>query len=186
MLHPLKIAANHEDLFVARYERLLRWALQLTESDRELAEDLVHDAFIQFTFTQPDLNNIQNLDNYLYGILRNLHLSQVRWVTRSRFQQLSIAEYDSAEMGLRATDVRDQIQVQDDLRRVCRYACARKETARAASVMILRFFHGYYPSEISQILRSSRQAVSIGLRLARAEAKASLADLTAVFHKSLG
>jgi RNA polymerase sigma factor (sigma-70 family) len=176
MLKPHPIISGHEELFIERYDRLLTWSLQFTNYDRGLAEDLVHDAFIQFTFTHPDLNAINNLDNYLYGMLRNLHLSQVRWVTRSRFQQLSIAEYDSAEIGLRAADIRDQIQAQDELRRICHYACARKETARAASVLILRFFHGYYPSEIAQILRSSRQAVSIRLRLARAEAKASIED----------
>ncbi|MDQ3820364.1 MAG: sigma-70 family RNA polymerase sigma factor, partial [Acidobacteriota bacterium] len=167
MLKPREITPGHEELFIERYDRLLSWALQLTNYDRCMAEDLVHDAFIQFTFTHPDLNVINNLDNYLYGMLRNLHLSQMRWVTRSRFQQLSIVEYDSAELGLRSVDVHNQIQVQDELRRICHYACARKETARAASVMILRFFHGYYPSEIAQILRSSRQAVSIRLRLAR-------------------
>lgn len=176
MLRPNQITSTHEELFVERYDRLLTWSLQLTNYDRVMAEDLVHDAFIQFTFTHPDLKAINNLDNYLYGMLRNLHLSQIRWATRSRFQQLSIAEYDSAEMGLRTADVRDQIQVQDELRRICYYACARKETGRAASVLILRFFHGYYPSEIAQILRSSRQAVSIRLRLARAEAKASIND----------
>ena len=163
--------ASHDDLFIERYARLLKWSLRFTDNNRELAEDLVHDAFIQFTFTHPDLQGIHDLDNYLYGMLRNLHLSQVRRATRSRLQPLSIVEYESVETGLRAIDPRDQIQVQEELRRACHYACARKETAKIASVLILRFFHGYYPSEIVQIMRSSHQAVRESLRIARTEAK---------------
>src|SRR5437016_10988348 len=163
--------ASHDDLFIERYERLLSWSIKLTDNNRELAEDLVQDAFVQFTFTRPDLGSIQNLDAYLYGMLRNLHLSQVRRATRSRLQPLSIVEYESVEAGLKSIDPRDQIQVQEELRRACHYACVRKESAKIASVLILRFFHGYYPSEIVQIMRSSRQAVRDSLRIARAETK---------------
>ena len=66
-----------EEVFLARYGKLCAWALQLTEHDRERAEDLVHDAYIQFTFAQPDLDAISNLNGYLYSLLRNLHLSQL-------------------------------------------------------------------------------------------------------------
>lgn len=170
------IPPTHEEVFLQRYKHLLAWALQLTNSDPSQAEDLLHDAFIQFTITQPDLNAIHNLDGYLYGTLRNLHLSQVRKATRSRLQQLSIVEYESAETGLRSVDPRDLIQIQDELRRVCRYVCVRKETARAASVLLLRFFHGYYPGEIAQILLTTPQAVKVRLRIARCEAKACLED----------
>src|SRR5262249_55647294 len=75
---------------------------------------------------------------------------------------------------LRSIDPRSQIQVQDELRRICHYACVRKESSKSASVLILRFFHGYYPSEIVQILRSSRQAVRKRLQIARTEAKLGL------------
>lgn len=160
-----------EDVFIERYEKLLAWALHLAHQDREQAEDLVHDAFIQFTLTQLDLKDIHNLDGYLYRILRNVHVSQLRRSGQRHLQQLSIVEYDSALIGLHSTEQRDQIQVQDELRRVCQYACARKESAMAASVLILRFFHGYYPSEISAVLQSSSNAVSVRLRMARREAK---------------
>src|SRR5882672_853073 len=81
MIQPSRIARDfdaHEEAFLARYARLRSWALHLTENDQERAEDLVHDAYIQFTFARPDLNSIGNLNGYLYTMLRNLHLSQVR------------------------------------------------------------------------------------------------------------
>lgn len=174
MLQPSNIAADfdqHEEIFLARYTRLRAWALQFTENDRERAEDLVHDIYIQLTFTRPDLKAINNLDGYLYAMLRNLHLSQIRRSTRLQHRSLSIVDYDSAELGLRASDLREQIRLQDELREVCQYACARKETSKAGSVLILRFLHGYYPREIALVMRSTRSAVEERLRLARAEAR---------------
>ncbi|HEX8844612.1 MAG TPA: RNA polymerase sigma factor [Pyrinomonadaceae bacterium] len=174
MLQPAKIAPDrerHEELFLARYARLRSWALQLTENDRERAEDLVHDAYIQFTFTRPDLEAISNLDGYLYKMLRNLHLSQVRRFLRQQPRTLSIVDYDSAETGLRAADPRERIRLQDELREVCRYATTRKETSKAGSVLILRFLHGYYPREIALLMGATRSAVEERLRVARSEAR---------------
>jgi len=171
-----RTATNHEAFFIERYQRLLGLALQLMEGDRERAEDLVHDAFIQFSFSRPDLNSIENLEGYLYGMLRKLHLSQMRRDSRSRIQPHFLVEYDSAETGLHLIDPRDRLQAQEELRRVCHYACTRKETSKAGSVLILRFFHGYYPSEITKVIRATRHAVDLRLRTARAEAKATLAN----------
>ena len=56
---------THVDLFVEYYELLKHWALQFTEHNRELAEDLLHDTFIQFTLSTPDLDAIQNLEGIL-------------------------------------------------------------------------------------------------------------------------
>jgi RNA polymerase sigma factor (sigma-70 family) len=174
MLAPWKATYSHEDLFIQRYEWLLNWALQLTGRNREQAEDLVHDAFIQFTLTRPDLDSIQNLEGYLYGMLRNMHLSEVRRAARTHNRHISIIDYDSAEIALRSADPWDQIQARDELRAVCNYACARKEKSKAGSVLLLRFFHGYYASEISLVLRSPRRAVDDWLLIARREAKLHL------------
>jgi len=71
-------ALNHEELFLERYQRLLKWAFQLTKPDRGLAEDLVQDAFIQFTGASGNLININNIDKYLFGVIRNTYLSHRR------------------------------------------------------------------------------------------------------------
>jgi RNA polymerase sigma factor (sigma-70 family) len=169
--------ARHEDVFLARYRLMRAWALRLSGGDAARAEDLVHDAFVQFTFARPDLSRVGNLDGYLYRMLRNLHISQTRRARRRHEDAPAVVEYDSAEFALRAaTDPRDLVRVQDDLRQVCHYACLRKETSKAGSVLILRFMHGYYPGEIARVLRSSREAVEERLRAARVEARQFLAD----------
>src|SRR6266487_4392744 len=171
MLKPLKLVPNPEDQFIERYERLHGWALALTAGDQERAEDLVHDAFIQFTLRRVELGAIENLDGYLHRMLRNMFLSEVR--RASNLQQLphSIADYESAELGLRSSDAQARLQIADELRRICRYSSERKETSKAGSVLILRFFHGYYLNEIAQVMRSSPQAVDERLKIARKEAK---------------
>jgi DNA-directed RNA polymerase specialized sigma24 family protein len=60
---------SHEDVFIARYERLLTWALQLANGIESQAEDLVHDAFVHFCLQKPNLATIENLDAYLYRVL---------------------------------------------------------------------------------------------------------------------
>jgi DNA-directed RNA polymerase specialized sigma24 family protein len=57
--------ANHEDLFLVRYERALAFARQLREVDAQRAEDIVHDAFVQFIVCCPPFDRIGNLDWYL-------------------------------------------------------------------------------------------------------------------------
>ena len=169
-------APSHEDLFIQRYDWLMGWALRLTHNDRGLAEDLVHDTFVQFSLYRPELAAIRDLEAYLYTTLRNLHLAQVRWSATTQGRTLSIAEYDSAEIGLRETDAENKQRTHDALRQICHYAIARKESSKAGSVLILRFFHGYYPSEIAQVLRSPCRTVDNWLWIARREAKLFLTD----------
>ena len=171
MLRTWPTTTSHEELFIERYSRLLQWSLKLANGDRQLAEDIVHDAFLQFTLGRPDLDEIQNLDGYLYTTLRNRFLSHVRRNAKSPIDRLSAIDYDSAEISLRASDPRTLMQVHEELLLICRYACERKETSKAGSVLILRFIHAYYPAEIARIMKGTRQAVDIWIRLARSEAK---------------
>ncbi|MGH8692839.1 MAG: RNA polymerase sigma factor, partial [Burkholderiales bacterium] len=161
-------------MFVARYEGLLAVALQLTDRDRARAEDLLHETFIEFTLSRPDLAAIENPDGYLRQVLRNIHLSEFRKSTRQALRTISIAEYDSVSLGLRQLDPTARAQAQDDLRAICQYACLRRASSKAGSVFILRFFHGYFPGEIARLCCSSAPAISELVRAGRQEAVAWL------------
>jgi RNA polymerase sigma factor (sigma-70 family) len=176
VLHLAPTAASREEVFMARYERLRGWASHLSDGDQIRADDLVQEAFIQFTLSGADLAAIRNLDAYLFGLLRIIHLSQLRRSKQRAHILRTILDYDAAVLGLRAADPRGQFITREQLQRVCQYACARKESSKAGSVLLLRFFLGYYPSEIAQICGCTRPAVEERLRLARAEAKAYLDD----------
>ena len=169
-----------EQLFVRHYDWLLGWALTLTEGDEWQAQELVHEAFIEFTRAGDAPDEIRDPQAYLYTLLRNLSVSQARRVVRQRGRVVSIIDYDSAEIGLRAPDARDSILRRDQLCRVCHYAAWRKESAKAGSALLLRFFHGYYPGEIALLARCTRAAVEKRLRAARDEVRLYLENPAAL------
>lgn len=164
----------HEEVFVRRYQSLRGWALRLAGNVTD-ADDLLHDAFLQFVVRRRELTEVDNVDGYLYGLLRRLCLSKRRASLRAREDPLPALEYDTAELSLRAADPRDLLRLQDELRQVCAYACRRKESSKSGSVLLLRFFLGFFPGEIARILNCPLRGANDWLRIARREARAHLA-----------
>ena len=56
--------------FLLRYDQLLKLAQKLTDSDPGLAQDVVHDAFVQFLLSSTDYGAIDNIDHYLHKVVR--------------------------------------------------------------------------------------------------------------------
>jgi RNA polymerase sigma factor (sigma-70 family) len=176
MLDPKKLAPweeqKREELFTERYQRLLGWALQLTNKDKASAEDLVQDAFIQFVLGRTSLEAIENIDGYLRRMLRYMHLSRMsRNAQKVLERTIPITDYDSFHQSWGAIEPARRIQAKEELLQICAYACSRKDTSRAGAVLILRFFHDYYPTEIAQVLCGSRHCVDQWQRIARSELK---------------
>jgi RNA polymerase sigma factor (sigma-70 family) len=168
---------RREQLFTERYESLLAWALRLTNQNHEAAEDLVQDAFVQFMLGRTGLEQIENIDGYLRRMLRYMHASRIsRQAQRLHDTALSVADYDSLTLGWTAIEPPRRMQAFEELQQICSYACARKESSRAGSVLILRFFHDYFPTEIAGVLGSSRHCVDQWQRLARREVKLFMND----------
>jgi RNA polymerase sigma factor (sigma-70 family) len=163
---------RREQLFTERYESLLAWALRLTNQNHEAAQDLVQDAFVQFMLGRTGLEQIENIDGYLRRMLRYMHASRMsRQAQRLHDTALSVADYDSLTLGWTAIEPPRRMQVFEELQQICSYACARKESSRAGSVLILRYFHDYFPTEIASVLGTSRHCVDQWQRLARREVK---------------
>ncbi len=176
MLDQRRVAAQpdekREQLFTERYESLLAWALGLTNQQRDVAEDLVQDCFVQWVLARTRLEEIENIEGYLRRMLRNMHVSRMsRSAQHLRESALSVSDYDSFRLGWTAIEPPRRMQASEELHQICAYACSRKESSRAGSVLILRFFHNYFPTEIVRILNSSRNCVDQWQRLARREAK---------------
>jgi RNA polymerase sigma factor (sigma-70 family) len=181
MLDQRRVAAQpdekREQLFTERYEGLLAWAMRLTDQQRDAAEDLVQDAFVQFVLGRTRLEEIENIDGYLRRMLRYMHISRLsRSAQHLHEEALSVADYDSCRLGWTAIEPSRRMQAFEELHQICTYACARKESSRAGSVLILRFFHDYFPTEIAGVLNSSRHCVDQWQGLARREAKVFMED----------
>src|SRR5215212_7068312 len=159
-----------EQLFTERYANLRAWALHLT-NQHAAADDLVQDAFVQWVLGRTRLEEIENIDGYLRNMLRNMHFSRMSRAAQRLQTTLSIADYDSCQLGWTAIEPPRRMQASEELHQICAYACSRKESSKAGSVLILRFFHNYFPTEIASILNSSRNCVDQWQRVARREVK---------------
>ena len=176
MLDQRRVAAQpderREQLFTERYEDLLAWALRLTNQRWDAAEDLVQDAFVQWVLARTKLEEIENIEGYFRRMLRNMHASRINRAAQHVHESaLSVADYDSFRLGWTAIEPSRRMQASEELHQICSYACSRKESSKAGSVLILRFFHNYFPTEIVGVLNSSRNCVDQWQRLARREAK---------------
>src|SRR5262245_2036082 len=116
---PAKIPTSRCVEFLSRYDQMLRWSLRLTNSDRGLAQDLVHDAFLQFTLSGTDCDSIANIDHYLHEVLRNAYRTHLRQRSAKRFEQLSIVLSDSAVESRPAKDPYANYEARDALSSVC-------------------------------------------------------------------
>ena len=171
LFHSKPDRRTNEAVFFAYYSRLLEWALQITRNDRTEAEDLVHDFYLRLTRITKSIDEMEQLEHYLFKVLRNLYYSRLRRAGSAAHSDLMIVDYDSVEQGLAVADRRELLFARTHLRQICSYVCQRKSTARAASILILRFFHGYYPNEVMRILKASRSSVDRSLQVARNEAR---------------
>lgn len=163
-----------EDIFFEHYSRLFEWALQLTHRNRSEAEDLVQELYVRFARLDTSSEHIESAENYLFSVLRNLHYARMRRARTSAIDDLSIIDYESAQRGLRAVDRSELLFVRSDLHRICDYLCSRKDSSRAASIFILRYFLGYFPNEAMRVVQSSRVAVDKAIQAMRREARLDL------------
>lgn len=171
-----KVGDRRQDEFLARYDRIVQWARQLSANRPWQAEDLAQDAYLQFMAIRPDLDQIQNLDAYLYAVVRNLHRSLLHRHLRLRQVPLSILDFDRAEDGLKLTEKEQLQEVCTDLELVREFACERRETSKSGSLLILRFFHGFSVGETARLMGINRVALDTQLLRARKEARDYLAN----------
>src|SRR5579885_2942572 len=123
---------TNEDVFFDYHPQLLAWGAQITQNDREEAEDLVQDCYLCVTRIGRQLDGMEHLDRYLFRVLRNLYYARLRRGRREPIDKLSIVDFDTVEQGLAAADRRELLFVRSRLEQICRYACERKSANRSA------------------------------------------------------
>lgn len=172
----LEKVADHESIFLDHYAWLHDRALLLTRGSKDEAEDLVQDLYVRFVFSQSnvDVTDDDQLQGYLFRALQNLSNDRHRSRARDPLSSLQTVDYDSMETALAAADGSRLLYIRSDLAGICEYACSRRRSSRAGSVLILRFFLGYFPSEIAGLLKASRVAVHKLVETSRLEVKAFL------------
>lgn len=107
------------------YPRFVEWSTILTRGDSAVAEEIVQDLCLHLTVAQPDLNGIEDLDAYLYICLRNMYLSHLNRVSRERLRVVQVEDYDAVGLAMASGD-RDNVDVQNELLRICHNVIRRK------------------------------------------------------------
>ena len=129
-IFPIRGQRSNEELFFMHYPQLLKWALQLSHFDRDNAEDLVQDFYLQISNINVVLAEVDELEPYLFKVLRNLHYSRSRRQGKNSHHDISIVDFDSLEQGLAAVDRNDLLLVHANLKLICEFACQRKSRSR--------------------------------------------------------
>lgn len=154
------------------YSKLLRWASHITRNDFHAAEDLVQNLFVKSLQMEDSLVEIENIESYIYRALRNAHASDKR--RRTLQAETSLDEYLLTSRKVPSLDPRTSLLIRDDLVAICHFACARKDSSIAASVLLFKYFHGYFTAEIVRLLKRSRSSIEGRLADARRELDAGL------------
>ncbi len=141
--------------FEACYESLRRWALKITSNDAALAEDLVHEVYVSLREQNVVLTDLKNVEAYFHVAVRNAYRSKLRRDARFKMELI--------DDGLVTEDPRQIIKIRDSLFAVLRYACRRKSRSILGSILLLRYFHGYYIDEIALLLQRNRNAIDVRL-----------------------
>lgn len=128
----VQVAPTHIEVFVEHNNKHRRWVLHFSENDPGLSEDLLYDFFLHFTTNRPNLTSIDNMEGYLYVIMPNLHLLQVRRAMRTPFGKLSVVEYDTVDVGFWASDPRERIGCKMSLARYASTPASAKKAQRLA------------------------------------------------------
>jgi DNA-directed RNA polymerase specialized sigma24 family protein len=177
LLNPRKSSAQELDsMFSAKYPWLLRWAMHFTQNDRPAAEDLVQETCVRILKLRNKLSNLDDVEPLLYTHLRFAFLTERRRGLSEAFLDATIVNFDTLAISLRTLSSFDQIETQNELRKILAFLLWRRCATKFASFFLFRFFHGLLPAEIANICLVTRHAVDLGLGNVRAELKAYLAN----------
>lgn len=153
----------------------MSWALRFCKDDKEMAEDLVQDTFVRMISSWETIRNLERPEKFLYAYLRYGFLRLRAGDRRKALHFISIDELDVLDRNI--LDLSAGIsEWQQDIKIVVQFLCWRKTTAKSASLLLLRFFHGLFPNEMVQVARGTRKAVDDGLATARKAARKFVGD----------
>jgi RNA polymerase sigma-70 factor (sigma-E family) len=141
-------AGRLEDLYVRHAPAALRLAFFLT-GDRELAQDLVQDAFVRIAGRFGYLRAPDAFDIYLRRTVVNLFTSHLR---RLRLERAEIAR-ERAEPQIQA--MAEDPAERDELVRALRHLPERQRAA-----VVLRFYEDLTEREAAEAMRCSSSAVN--------------------------
>src|SRR5262245_32582517 len=147
-----------EDLFHQHYVLVYRTAYGVTGRVED-AEDVVQTVFLRLLQRKKPREILQNPQGYLYRAAVNQSLSIVQ--ARQR-REHSRASEDLAD----SVPARTSGHAEERHRQL--YEAIAQLNPKAASMLILRYLHGYSDAEIARLLATSRGVIAVTMFRSRA------------------
>lgn len=83
--------AAFNELYALHESKLYRFAFSLL-GEREAAQEIVNDVFLKIWIGRQNLDNIRNLQVYLYVLIKNACLNYLRGVSSKKVKELQLTE----------------------------------------------------------------------------------------------
>jgi RNA polymerase sigma-70 factor (family 1) len=83
--------ATFNELYALHEAKLYRFAYSLLD-DREVAQEIVNDVFLKIWIGRQNLDQIRNLQVYLYVLIKNACLNHIRSVSSKKIKELQLTE----------------------------------------------------------------------------------------------
>jgi RNA polymerase sigma-70 factor (ECF subfamily) len=157
-------------------DSLFRYALMLTRNQAE-AEDLVQETYVRAIPAMDRLRDNSNLKSWLYTILRNIWLNQIR-KHKTTPSLVELEDDGNVTDGLFGT-TRNPYEIfasNEDTERV--RSAIRKLPIDFKEIILLREFEGLSYQEISEVIGCPAGTVMSRLGRARSKLRTLLADAT--------
>lgn len=142
------------NLFLRYYDKLVRYGMRLYNNE-DVVKDCIQELFLKLWHRRQTLGDIQELTPYLYKSLRYGIIDTLR---EERFQLWQTD--DEAYLGVSFSHEEFMVsqQIDDDQRQRLTVAL-NQLTKRQREAIHLRYFEGFEPAQIAQIMNLNDQSV---------------------------
>lgn len=140
---------------VAQFSGLMLRTASMIVGDRDVAEDVVQDAFIQAWHHLPDLREAGALRPWLMRIVVNQCISFKRRLARSTaFMRQTLSEQESDMLARIADDYKGRMEQDWDLAQAIEHLPARQRVA-----IVLHYYNGMTLPEMARMLQTSENTL---------------------------
>ncbi|MDR2774724.1 MAG: RNA polymerase sigma-70 factor [Tannerella sp.] len=140
---------SYNKLFMRYYSRLCQYVYTLLEN-REDAEDVVQELFLNLWNSRKRIEIVENVSGYLFKTAKNIALNHIRSAKNYR---LMLEGRDKTE------PYYEENQLETDEFRIALYDCIERLPERSREVLILHRIKGFKQKEIAEKLSISVKTI---------------------------
>lgn len=143
-------------LFLSLYDKLYRYGFRLY-GDEDVVKDCIQELFLKLWHRRQSLTDVHQVTPYLYKSLRRCIIDVLRQGP-ARFRLWNTDDEDRMEVSFSHEEFLISQQIDADQRQQLTTAL-NALSKRQREVILLRYFEGFEPGQIAQIMELNEQSV---------------------------